>query len=178
MIKNSSNINYSRALLELANENNTLDKVFNEMKYLYNTLEDNSIIIKTLKIPFLPKEYKLNIINKIFSKKISSKEIYNFITLLIKKNKESYLIDILNSFIDLYHNFKGIKKIELISTYAISKTKKENIISQLNLDIKKTILVEHIDKSLVGGFIIRYNGMIYDTSIKRKLNNLRNNINI
>lgn len=45
------------------------------------------------------------------------------------------------------------------------------------LDVKSDAKVEkHTDKTLIGGFVATYKGLVYDASLKKQLHLLRNNL--
>ena len=67
-----------------------------------------------------------------------------------------------------------IKEATVITASPINEYLKSIILSKINISDSKSIsLTNIIDSSIIGGFIIRFDGKEYNASVKQNLNNLK-----
>ena len=96
------------------------------------------------------------------------------IDLLIHNKRLSIIGDIAISFTQLYNNLNDIKEATVITASPIDEDLKSIILSKINISDSKSIsLTNIIDSSIIGGFIIRFDGKEYNASMKQNLNNLK-----
>ena len=74
----------------------------------------------------------------------------------------------------MYNKNNNIKEAIVITASPIDKDLEKKILSQIKIPAAKSItLTNLIDSSIIGGFIIRYDGKEYNASIKQNLKNLK-----
>lgn len=165
---------YAKSLIDLAVEKNQLEEINNDMQYLQAVCKTSREFIILLKSPVIPVEKKNKALTAVTAGKISGITAA-FNKLLIDKNREFYLPEIVNAFIDQYNTIKGIHKVKLTTAVAVSDEVKKSIVNKI---IKETAL-EHIElesvvkEELIGGFILEYNNNLVDVSIQRDLRDLK-----
>ena len=98
--------NYGEALLNIAEESNALKDYKEELQSLYEFLNKNQELKRTMDFPWISKEDKKEIIRKLFTFK---GYIMNFIELLIDKNRFAYLQEICEEFIEMANERLNIK---------------------------------------------------------------------
>jgi F-type H+-transporting ATPase subunit delta len=165
-------IRYARAIYEIADEEKLVEEVYNDMIRI-NKLNRDSFDFKNL--------LSNSIINNIDKKKaiLSLIEKNNSITeklldLLIHNKRVAIISDISSSFIQLYNKHNNIKEAVVITASPIDKNLENQILSQIKIPEAKSItLTNLVDSSIIGGFIIRYDGKEYNASIKQNLKNLK-----
>ena len=165
-------IRYARAIYEIADEEKLIEEVFNDMIRI-NKLNRDSFDFKNL--------LSNSIIDNIDKKKaiLSLIEKNNSITeklldLLIHNKRVAIISDISSSFIQLYNKHNNIKEAVVITASPIDKNLENQILSQIKIPEAKSItLINLVDSSIIGGFIIRYDGKEYNASIKQNLKNLK-----
>lgn len=101
--------------------------------------------------------------------------IANFINLLVKNRDLNRADEILNELEKFWAEADGELKAEIVSARELGKEAKKLVIEYLKDKTKseKIILEEKIDKKILGGFILRYEGKIIDGSLKNNLENLK-----
>ena len=96
------------------------------------------------------------------------------IDLLIHNKRVPIIGVIAISFIQLYDKHNDIKEATVITASPINDDLKSIILSKINVSDPKSIsLTNIIDSSIIGGFIIRFDGKEYNASVKQNLNNLK-----
>jgi len=102
-------------------------------------------------------------------------EIGKFLQLVVR-NKNFKQIDKIFSAFEIYANKEDqVVEAEVISSANLSPNEKEKLKEQIKKEQKvKTVnLQEKIDKSLLGGFVLKIGDTIFDASLKTRLEELR-----
>jgi F-type H+-transporting ATPase subunit delta len=164
---------YAKSLLDFAIEKNVVDAVYTDMIGFKETCEGSKELVLALKSPIIKHYTKLAILNKLF-KSIFNPVTYSIFVIITNKNRESILPAITKQFINLYTEYKGIQKAEITSASALTEDQKKSVFKIVqDFTGKQVALTEHIDESLIGGFILRVGDQQIDDSIRRKLNDLK-----
>ncbi len=161
---------YSRSLLQLAAEQNKLDKIMEDVKTFQN-LVDNRDFFLLLKSPVIPNQKKEKVLQLLIEGKVDSLT-YQFLKLVIEKGRSNLLPEIGETFVQQYKELKGIETVHLTSASELSDKLKEEIKARLKQEglVKGTIeLKTKIDPTLIGGFIVEFQDYIYDASISNRL---------
>ena len=166
-------LRYAKALFELAEENNLLASSFNDMQLVYDVCKTSSDFKKMLTSPIVKYDKKKAIFNQIFEAQINKISLA-FILIIAQKRREVYLQDIAENFISLYKDFKNIQVVTINTAKKLEPNYKTNLIEKLTKFTNKEIeLIENIDSSIIGGFIINIGDRKYDTSIKNRVLGLK-----
>ena len=174
-MKNTSSSNrYSDAIFEIASQDDNLLE-------WGDFLNDLSEIFKDRKIQKFFLDPKINNNDKVAL--ISESDIesddkkINFLRLVIEKNK-LFLIDSIHErykkLIDLNN---GVKRAEIITAFELTETQLNQINDKLS-NITKTKVIGNnvVDKSILGGFIAKFDDQMLDMSTKGKLSELKDKI--
>ena len=95
------------------------------------------------------------------------------VSLLADYQRFELLPQIKQEFELLKQQAQGIMDVEVISAYAVNTAQKKNIIERLQKRFNKEInLVTRIDKSLIGGIIIRSGDLVIDASVASQLHKI------
>lgn len=164
---------YSKALFELAKENNILNKVKNDIDIVINAYNTYSEVSSFLNSPIIKMSNKKILFSKLFAGKISQ-TTDSFIKLLIDNKRENQLLDIARVFIDRYKKEKGIKTATITTATKITDELKSKI-SKLVSEVEDTNVefYEIENKDIIGGFILRIDDNQFDASIASKLESIK-----
>ncbi len=165
-------IRYAKAMYDIASEENSINEVYKDMdlvKDLYGDSLDFKNLLSNSQINYQDKKKAiLALIEK--SNYITEK----LIDLLIHNKRVSIIGDIAISFIQLYNKHNDVKEATVITASPINEDLKSMILSKINIsDHKSVSLTNIIDSTIIGGFIIRFDGKEYNASVKQNLNNLK-----
>lgn len=163
---------YAKALLELAIEQNKLDKIAADMAYLAKVNHDEKDFAVLLNSPVVKADKKIAIFNELFGQfdELTTK----FIDLIAKNRRESLLAEIAHSFEAQVKEYKGIVPVTLISATALDNATKDAIIAKVKGSVNgQPEITEVIDDELIGGFIVRMGDRQIDASIASQFNNLK-----
>ena len=161
---------YSRALFEVANEINELDKIENDVRNFQSLFNSSSEIKNFIQNPTQSKNTQNNVINLLAEKLGFSKNLKNFFLLLIEKRRIFFVKKISESFLRLCSKKRGEIKASLISSKELSPTELDEISKDLSKSMRSIIKLDYkVDKDLIGGLKLQLGSFMIDTSIKNKL---------
>jgi F-type H+-transporting ATPase subunit delta len=164
---------YAKSLLDLAKEQNVEEKVYEDMKLFTQVCDENHQFYLLLKSPIVSHYDKLTILQKVFTGKVdpASMSIFEIIT---RKNREEMLPHIAEDYLRQYELLKGIQKAYITTAAPLTVAQKAEF-QKIVADAtgKKVEIVEKIDTSLIGGYVLTVNDRQIDTSVKTKLNELK-----
>ena len=164
---------YSRALYEVAKEANELEKVESDIKAFNSFLKNNSDLKNFFNNPTQSINNQNEAINILSDKLNLSKNLKNFLFLLIEKRRIFFISKIIDSFLKLCLIKRGELKASLISSKELSQSELENISKDLSATMGSTLKFDYkIDKDLIGGLKLQLGSFMIDTSIKNKLKKL------
>ena len=161
---------YSRALFEVSQESNDLDKVENDVKNLKLIYDSNLEVRNFIKDPSQIITEQNKLVSLISDKLNFSKNLKNFLLLLIEKRRIFFLNKIIESFLKLCSKKRGEIKASLISSKELSQTELNDISTDLSKSMGSTLKFDYkVDKELIGGLKLQLGSIMIDTSIRNKL---------
>ena len=165
---------YGEALFSLACEENKVDALYDEVLALEKILEQNPDLTVLMNHPKVTKEEKQKVIEEVFAGRASG-ELTGFLNLLLQKDRYSQLPAILKYFEARVKEHKGIGVAYITSATELSDTCKKDIEAKLLSTTSYNSMEMHysVDKSLIGGLVIRIGDRVVDSSIKTKLEDLK-----
>ena len=167
---------YAKALFDAALESKALELVEKDLEGVGQTLAASEELRALVASPVVSNARKKAAVGALFEKKVQPLT-FGFLRLLVEKNREGSLGDVLEEFRDLLDAHRGIARGELSSVVALSAEQRKVISDQLSrVTGKKVVLAEKIDPALLGGFMVRIGDMVYDASLHNQLKKLRQNL--
>ena len=161
---------YSRALFEVAQEASELEKIENDIKNFASLLSNSLEIKNFIHNPTQSKENQSEALKLLAEKLNFSKNLKNFMFLLIEKRRIFFVEKIIDSFLKLCVQKRGEVKAYLISSKELSQSQLDEIRNDLSNYMGSTINFDYkVDKTLIGGLKLQVGSLMVDTSIKNKL---------
>ena len=166
-------IRYAKAVLDLANGQNTAEAVNNDMKLMANTIAENKDLSEMLQSPVVRSAIKKSALLEIF--KNSNSITVNLIDTLITNKRLNILNEVASKYNQLYDVLKGREVATVTTAIAITDDLKAIVLAKVKeLTGKKDVEVKNvIDESIIGGFMLRVGDIQYNASIANKLNKLK-----
>ena len=165
---------YAKALYKYALEQGVAKDVYAEMKRLSESYEALPELKKTVDNPFLPVADREKVL---LSASGAKKDgcLDKFILMVIKNNRECFMREIALSYGKIYREANNIAQVNITTAIELPEDKLSQIIEVVQHELKdktveKTVTV---DPSLIGGFVVKVDSMLLDTSVKNELKKLR-----
>lgn len=164
---------YAKSLLDLAIEQNQLDVVYTDMKWLQKIHKTNPDFVALLRSPIITSDKKDKIIDAIIGNKVCKLTML-FTNLLTAKTRESNMPEIVNAFITQYNTLKNIQTVKLTTATPISEELKNSIVAKVKSSTSAGVEIEtSVKEELIGGFKLEIGCTLIDASILRDLNDVR-----
>lgn len=171
-------VRYAQSLLDLAIERNALNNVFADVKLINEVIASNKDFVLMLNSPVIKTDKKIAIFKEIFSAHVSELTML-FVNLITNKKREAILDQILESFVALYDEYKGIQKVIVTTVNGIDDGLRKKVLDLVKSTSKNEIeLVEKIDKTIIGGFVLKIGDRQIDSSVVRTLKNLKKDLSV
>lgn len=162
---------YSEALFGLAFEEQQVDELLSEFKRFNAAIDED--IFKFLNHPKISKQNKKEIIDQ----SVDNTLLKHFIYVLIDNSRIDLLEDSLSEFEKYVRNQNKVLEVKAFSGKSLTSEQKTKLAESLSKKHNRKIELENIvDKSIVGGIRIEYEGMVLDDTINNYLHGLKANL--
>ncbi len=165
---------YAKSLLDLAIEQNQLETVYADIKFLLSVTKTNPDFVTILKSPIIGTEKKEKIIESITNGRVSEMTAL-FIRLLMRKTRENNLPGIAKAFIEQYNKLKNIHPVKVTTAVVMSDQLKEEIITRIktNPELQNIELEAFVEEKLIGGFKLEMGDILVDATISHDLHDIK-----
>lgn len=101
--------------------------------------------------------------------------IKDFAKMMIRNNHKSKLEKTLRYFSLIWNRSKGVLDVEIISVGKLDDETEKSIMEYVWMKAKdrEVTVKKSINKKIIGGFIVRLNGTIFDLSLKSRVDEMR-----
>ena len=165
-------IRYAKALVQESIYKKCLEQVYLDMQIISNTFNQNDDLKFLVESRVVKNSLKLSTLKLIF--KNITKLSLKFIDVLSENNRIDLMETVAFKFIELYKDHKGIQSAVVTTAVPLNDKMEQEVLEAVSkLTNKKTILENKIDKTLIGGFILRVGDVEYNASFKNKLKNIK-----
>lgn len=166
---------YARALFELAEESGKTEAVISDLALIDSAFSENPDYKNLLDTPALSKDEKLSLIDEAFS--TLDKYAVNTLKILCERHSVRLFPKVKAETEKLYDEARGIERVEAITAISMTDDQIKAMTKKLEAITNKTVIIKNIvDKSVLGGVILRYSGVQLDGSVKTRLDDFRKSL--
>ncbi len=164
---------YGDALFDLSLEKSSTDDLYEEAKAVLEVFEENEELNKFLTHPKISKEEKVAFAENVFKGRVSD-DLVGFLVILIKKDRQSEVKNVLKYFIGRVKEYKKIGIVYVYSAVELTGEQKDKLVKRLTDTTEYETFETHytVRKELLGGMIIRIGDRVVDSSISSKISSL------
>ncbi|PJJ75110.1 ATP synthase F1 subcomplex delta subunit [Thermoflavifilum aggregans] len=165
---------YAKSLIELAQSMGQLEAVYQDARLLNQICKESRQWVTFLKSPVIKPDKKEKVVEQLLKERVQTLT-YQFIRLLIRKEREAYLPEIARAIIDQYFALKGIHRVSITTAVPVSQQTSELIIHKLQEELgwKQVELQTQVDPRLIGGFVLQTGDRLLDASIYHQLQEVK-----
>lgn len=168
----SAAITYAHSLFSLAEEENKEQEIFEELTELVGIFTENPEYTVLLDSPTVNVSERCTLIDEAFS--VCGEYVKNFLKILCEKKYIHIFPECVKEYEKQYNKKLGIEKVTAITAVPLSDELREKLIKKLEKDTGKTIALElRVDKSILGGIILRTENSQTDASVRARLEGIR-----
>jgi F-type H+-transporting ATPase subunit delta len=163
---------YAVALFQIAQEQNLLDQIEEEIRVIKEVFSNNQELLTFLTHPKVPSEKKNAFLNEVLI--TTSRQVQNTIALMNDRHRTDAIAAMAAEFIELANEFKSVAEAQVYSVRPLTEAEREAISASFAEKVgKKTLRIENIvDRSILGGIKLRIGNRIFDGSVSGKLERL------
>lgn len=169
---------YAKALYELASENKAVDAVSKDFSKLKNVFAHEDLQ-RSLSSPALGSGEKSALLNALIKKAKLNKLTENFIALVGEKGRADLLPNMLRWFDVMVAEANGEVTAFVTSAKALTKAQQKEIMDfakAKRTDAKSINLVEKVDESMIAGARVVLGSVQYDTTLRGRLQRVKNQL--
>lgn len=160
---------YAQALFAVADAEGELDRVEDELYRFGKTVEAQPKLREALTDPALPPERKIAVIREILEQK-ASRHTIALLGFLVEEGRAKDVPKILEALAEVVAEQRNRALAEVRSAVPLDEERRKKLAKALSKatgrDVEIKVLV---DPSLVGGVVARVDDLVFDGSVKRKL---------
>jgi F-type H+-transporting ATPase subunit delta len=165
---------YAKALFDLAQDENRLDEIADELDRLGALLDENADLERLISSPVFSRAEQANVLARVLEKMQVSGLATRFIALLSKNGRVNHIRSIIAAYHALLAQERGEITAEITSAVKLSAAQVKKLQAALKaLTGRKTSINQNIDEKLLGGLIVKLGSRMYDSSLRTKLFNLQ-----
>jgi F-type H+-transporting ATPase subunit delta len=124
--------------------------------------------------PAIPAVQKVEILDKLNAKLKLQKELRNLIAVLISNDRIAQVSDVADAYRRLLQEQIGIRPAEIVTARELDSKEREDLVTELaKLAGSKIQASFTLDKSILGGTVVRIGSTVYDGSVRGRLERLK-----
>lgn len=167
---------YAEALFQLSEDDNITKEIYDELHSVVDIVKSNKDLDNVLKSPLVAKSEKVQLIETLFNNKINN-NLKNFLKILVEKGRISSLKSIELTFKQLLNEKNNVIEGTVISAIPLTDEKVKELEKTLSKKYNKNVTLENeVDKSILGGVLVRLGNTQIDGSVKTRLNNIKDQL--
>lgn len=160
---------YAEALFELARERGQLDSVQEEIELVAASIRDHSEFAEVLNHPRISAAQKKEVLMNVLGSHLSEIN-QNFLQLLIDKGRQNLLPHIVEAYIELANESRGVAVGTAITATPLTDTERTRLEATFTAKVDKKVQLDNVvDPQVKGGVLVRLADRIYDGSVSGKL---------
>ena len=164
---------YAQALNEQADLKGVTDMVDADIQMISNGLSESRELAGFFASPVISREKKADVIRSLFAEKVDATTL-RFLELLVEKRREGVFPQLVIAYQEIRDQQRGVKGVIARTAHSLSESDLDKLTASLEKMTGNRIRLEtKIDKSIIGGIVIRVGDTVYDASVTNQLATLR-----
>lgn len=174
MTNNTIAKRYAKALVQIGSESAMIDTFRSELNSIYGIIRADGELQGFFSNPAFTAEQKKNIMKELVTRAGCCETVANFLLLLVDKNRQSLLGQIVLCYETLADDASGLIRPRVSTAFPLDDGQIGAIRTALeNSTGRKAIPQVAVDPSLVGGVVVQIGDMVYDNSVRTQLKRIQ-----
>jgi len=124
--------------------------------------------------PAIPAVQKVEILDKLNAKLGLRKELRNLLAVLIDNGRIGHVTEVAAAYRRILQEQLGIRPAEIVTARELSKSERDKLVIEVaKMAGSKVDASFKLDKTILGGAVVRIGSTVYDGSVKGRLERLR-----
>ena len=175
MTNKTAAIRYARALLDVGiKEKADLERIQGELQQFADLLTQYPLLEKVLINPAVPLPRKRAAVADVLAQAQFLPIVSKLITLLADRDRLVLVSELLSAYSDRLLDFRGVVRAEVTTAVELDPKRAQAIQNGLAALTGRTVLLAtKIDASIIGGLVARIGSTVYDGSVTRQLEKMK-----
>jgi F-type H+-transporting ATPase subunit delta len=167
---------YAKALFEIAQQQNIVSVVEDELKAVVQAFESDPAIQKFLGYPNIDASKKTELLKSALNGKVSQL-VLNTLQLLVERNRQDAIGEVSTAYTKIAGEALGQADATVFTAKSLDEAEMSKVVAEFGALVGKTIRAEQIvDPALLGGIQVRIGDRLYDGSLSGKLARLEKSL--
>ncbi len=165
---------YAKSLVDLAKEQNKLDRIKVDIDSFLKATENRDFEVM-IKSPVIPPTKKKQVFDALFKENFDEMTMA-FLDIVVRKNRSEHLQGIAQAFMKQYQDMNKISTVTLTTATALSEeaiTQIEKKFLESSDTSEKIDIISKVNPDLIGGFVVEFDDKLYDASVAHRLEKLK-----
>jgi len=174
MTEGSVSRRYAKALLQIAQEVNSVDRYGNDLEKFWDVARlENGLLANALANPVFTKPERKLVLERVLPGMNLDNTVCNFLRLLLDKNR----MDGMEGIVREYRAFADIEANRVRATVTTSApldaAAREQVLRALEISTGKSVVLDaRVDPTLLGGMVAQVGSRVFDASLRSRLERL------
>ena len=165
---------YARALFQLAEEQDVLGLVAEDLATIAQMVEENEDLERLVSSPVIPRGEQGSVMEEILIKAGASELTRKFVGLIASNRRLFVLKGIIADYLQILAKRRGEVTAEVTSAEPLDDKQIAQLLNIFKLNLgEKVNLTNKLDAGLLGGLVVKIGSRMVDSSLRNKLQQLR-----
>jgi F-type H+-transporting ATPase subunit delta len=166
---------YARALLDVSvKEQADLEKVNDQLAAFARLFADHPALAKVLLNPVVPVQRKHSAVAELTSRMGMAPILAKLLLLLAERDRLVLVPDLVDSYRERLLDYQNVARAEVTTASPLAPERATALEQSLaKVTLRRVTLTTHVDPAIIGGVIARIGSTIYDGSVVRQLEKMK-----
>ena len=166
---------YATALFDLARDENSIDAVKADLDRFAAMLDESADLKRLVRSPVFAAETQLKALSAVLEKAEITGVSANFLKVLAANRRLFAVSEVIRAFNALVAKFKGEATADVTVAETLSDKNLEALKAALKSVTGKDVTLDvKVDPSIIGGLVLKLGSRMVDSSLRTKLNSIKN----
>jgi F-type H+-transporting ATPase subunit delta len=167
---------YAQALYDAAAEQGTTERIIEDANHIIELTQESEDFDLFIRNPILSSQFKSEMFQQLLSETVHPLML-NFLLLLASKQRERFLVSILQAFLGIVDLKAGRMVAQVTSAIPLTDVQQASITQQLSDYSDKEVRLElTVEPAIKGGMIAKLGDTVFDGSVATQLHRMRESL--
>lgn len=174
MSTRTATVRYARALLDVARKEADPRAIEADLASFVTLFQGNETLGHVLTNPAIPVQKKTALVRELVERARLSPIVGKLLVLLAERDRLALLPDLLDEYRRRLLEFLNVVRAEVVTAVPLSGERVEALEQALAIMTGRTVsMTARVDPGIIGGVVTRIGSVVYDGSVKRQLEKMR-----
>jgi F-type H+-transporting ATPase subunit delta len=163
------NKRYAKALLGLAEENNILERSYDDLRHVHAVFMAHNELKVIMKSPVIRVAKKQAVLNHLFGNHVHPL-LMAYMLIIVRKQRGHMIDGISNAYLRVYKHYLGIETVKITTAAPLDDALRQKALQAAReLTPHEIEFEEEVDPDIIGGFVLDLDDQQYNASVQYRL---------